>query len=584
VARQYRRQGLEKLAGDSGVVTQTLQKEARVETGADIGAVHENLRLRLAAQAAGAAIFDWNVVDGTIVWDGAVQTLPLRLDNNRAQVLIDAIPQEKRGSLQNILDTHSHYSAQFQIEVEIASAMGALNFTMVGSRIAGKDGRAERLVGMLLETTERAREYRRLTYLATRDELTGHLNRNALRAELAQAIDKAKEESRHCAFIVASVDRLAMINDGFGFDAGEEVIVGVGERLAQSLRGSDIIGRTAGNKFGVILKNCKEREIAIVSGRLRAAVRDRVIETCGGQVSATCSAGAVWLPDAAANSQEAMLRAEQALDRARERGRDGFAVYEHSPQRESGRVRQMGIADEIVAALKENRLKLAYQPIIDARSRCPAHYESLLRLVRPDGQIVTAGYFVPAAEQMGIVHLVDRFALETVVTKLKAHKSLTLAVNVSGTAAEDPAWLQSFIDYIRSHAEVARRLIVELTETAALHHFEENARFITQLKDLGVRVAIDDFGAGYTSFRNLQMLHVDTVKIDGSYVKNLTENPENQVFVRTLVGLARNLGIKTVAEWVGSDVDAALLQSFGVDYFQGFHFGEPLLDPDWAKN
>jgi diguanylate cyclase (GGDEF)-like protein len=577
----------EKLAGDGDVLTQTLQKEpsarSGAETGAELGAAHDNMRFRLAAQAAGATVFDWNVPDGTIAWDGAVQTLPLHLDSNRAQIFLDAIPQEKRGQLQNILDTRSHYTSQFLIELEIASAMGALNFTMAGSRIAGKDGRTERLIGLLRETTERAREHQRLTYLATRDELTGHLNRNALRAELAQAIDKAKEESRNCAFIVASVDRLAMINEGYGFDAGEEVIMGVGERLSRSLRGSDIIGRTAGNKFGVILKNCKEREIAIVSGRLRAAVRDCVIETCGGKVSATCSVGAVWLPGAASNSQEAMLRAEQALDRARERGRDGFAVYELSPQRESGRVRQMGIADEIVGALKDNRIKLAYQPIIDAKSRRPAHYESLLRLVRPDGQILTAGYFVPAAEQMGIVHLVDRFALEAVVAQLKAHRHLTLAVNVSGTAADDAAWLQSFIDYIRSNSEVAGRLIVELTETAALHHFEENARFITQLKDLGVRVAIDDFGAGYTSFRNLQILHVDTVKIDGSYVKDLTENPENQVFVRTLVGLARNLGLKTVAEWVGSDADAALLQSFGVDYFQGFHFGAPLLDPDWAK-
>jgi EAL domain-containing protein (putative c-di-GMP-specific phosphodiesterase class I) len=100
---------------------------------------------------------------------------------------------------------------------------------------------------------------------------------------------------------------------------------------------------------------------------------------------------------------------------------------------------------------------------------------------------------------------------------------------------------------------------------------------------LGVRVSIDDFGAGYTSFRNLQMLHVDTVKIDGSYVKDLAGNPENQVFVRTLVGLAKNLGLKTVAEWVGSDADAGLLQSFGVDYFQGFHFGEPVLDPEWSR-
>ncbi len=124
---------------------------------------------------------------------------------------------------------------------------------------------------------------------------------------------------------------------------------------------------------------------------------------------------------------------------------------------------------------------------------------------------------------------------------------------------------------------------MELTETAALHHFEENARFVSQLREMGCRVAIDDFGAGYTSFRNLQMLKVDTVKIDGAYVRGLSESPENQVFVRTLVDLAKNFDLKTVAEWVGSDEDADLLESFGVDYFQGFHFGEPLIKPVWME-
>jgi EAL domain-containing protein (putative c-di-GMP-specific phosphodiesterase class I) len=233
--------------------------------------------------------------------------------------------------------------------------------------------------------------------------------------------------------------------------------------------------------------------------------------------------------------------------------------------------------------LQGGRLKLAYQPIVSAKTRKTMHYECLLRLIREDGQVLSAGYFIPAAEQMGIVHLVDRFALETAIAQLKAQKHLTLGINVSGTAASDPAWLQSFVDYIVANNEIASRLVVELTETAALHHFEENARFVSQLRELGVRVAIDDFGAGYTSFRNLQMLHVDVVKIDGSYVKNLAENPENQVFVRTLVGLAKNFNMRVVAEWVGSDADAALLQSFGVDYFQGFHFGEPLLNPDWSQ-
>ena len=555
-----------------------LQKRDQVS---QLSALEDELRLRLSAQAAGAACFDWNVSDGIITWDGATDILPVHLDARDACNFLDNIAPERRAALLAVLDSRGAAATTFEVDVEFASAMGAVGFTLAGTRMGGEDGRTLRLVGMMRDTTERVREIRRLSYLATRDELTGHLNRNALREELAGAIESAKAESRHCAFLVASIDRLAMINDSFGFDAGEEVIMGVGERLSRTLRGTDIIGRIAGNKFGVILKNCSEREIAVVGSRLRASVRANIVETRSGMVAATCSVGAVWLPQAASTSQEAMLRAEQALDKARANGRDGFAAYQASIQRETARLRQMQIADEVVLALKESRLKLAYQPIVQARSRQVSHHECLLRMVKPDGSILTAGHFVPAAEQMGIVHLVDRFALEATINKLRAHKKVTLAVNVSGTAASDPAWLQDFVEYVRTARDVADRLIVELTETAALHHFEENSRFVSQLRELGVRVAIDDFGAGYTSFRNLQMLRVDTVKIDGSYVENLSASPENQVFVRTLVGLARSFDIKTVAEWVSSEDDAALLQNFGVDYFQGFHFGQPIMDPTW---
>jgi len=560
------------------VLNAVLQKRDEI---LQLGTLEDDLRLRMAAQAANTAAFDWNIATGLIRWDGATDILPLHLDAANARSFMDGILPERRRELQAVLDSRNIVSASFTADIEIASALGAVTFSLTGTRIADENGRIQRLVGLMRDTTERSREVRRLTYLATRDELTGHLNRNALREELAQAIESAKDENRNCAFLVASVDRLAMINDSFGFDAGDEVILGVGERLSRSLRGTDVIGRTAGNKFGVLLKTCRENEIAIVAARLRAAVRANGVETRSGLVAATCSVGAVWLPQAASTSQEAMLRAEQALDKARANGRDGFAAYEPSPQRETARLRQMQIADEVVLALKENRLKLAYQPIVAARSRQVSHYECLLRMIKPDGSILTAGHFVPAAEQMGIVHLVDRFALEATVAQLRAHKNLTLAVNVSGTAASDPAWLQDFVAYVRSEKSVAPRLIVELTETAALHHFEENAQFVSQLRELGVRVAIDDFGAGYTSFRNLQLLHVDTVKIDGSYVKDLSRSPQNQLFVRTLVGLARSFDIKTVAEWVGSDDDAALLQEFGVDYFQGFHFGEPDINPKW---
>jgi len=551
------------------------------ENLAELGAVADATRLRLASQAACVAVFDWQVEAGLIAWDGATEILPFQRDIHRAAVFLDAIERDKRAPLEAQLDMRLAQSSSFLIEIEIATAMGAVAYTLCGTRFAGEGGRTERLMGVMRDTTERTREVKRLTYLATRDELTGHLNRNSLREELSLAIDSAKAENRHCAFLVASIDRLAMINDGFGFDAGDEVIVAAGERLARSLRSRDVIGRTAGNKFGVLLKNCSERDVSIVAGRLRAAVRGSAVETRAGQVSATCSVGAVWLPSDAATSQEAMLRAENALGRARAGGRDGFMVYEHSAQKESLRIRQMGLADEVIAALRENRLKLAYQPIIHAKSRKVVHHEALVRMERPGGEIASAGYFVPAAEQLGIIHLIDRFALENVIATLKAHPAASLGVNVSGTAAGDPAWLQSFVDYVRENRAVAGRLIVELTETAALHHFEENARFISQLRELGVKVAIDDFGAGYTSFRNLQLLHVDIVKIDGCYVKDISASPENQVFVRTLAGLAKNFNMRVVAEWVSSDADAALLQGLGVDYFQGYHFGEPVIDPDF---
>ncbi|HEY0104591.1 MAG TPA: bifunctional diguanylate cyclase/phosphodiesterase [Rhizomicrobium sp.] len=566
-------------------MSQPLQKKPADGLEALTGAEQAE-RLRFALLGSGVATFDWSIADDRIVWDGAVDLLPYHADPlrlPRGAAFAGWLSPESRARLMQVIDSRAAQDSHFDLAIEASSALGTIWLTLLGLRVARPDGRAERLCGMVRVTTEKQREIQRLTYLATRDELTGHLNRNSLRAELTQAIDRARAEERHCAFLVASIDRLAMINDGYGFDAGDEVIVAVGERLARTLRSSDIIGRTAGNKFGVILRNCNEREIGVVAERLRAAVRGHVVDTRCGQVLATSSVGAVWLPTGAASSQEAMLRAEESLERARSMGRDGFFAYEKSPQREGARLRLMAISDEIVAALDEDRLLLAYQPIIHAKDRTVHKYECLLRMRRKDGTIATAGQFVPAAEQMGIVGLIDRRALEIAVATLGANPDVHLGVNVSGTAAGNPVWLNSFIAYIRSNAQVASRLAVELTETAALHTFEENGQFVSQLREVGCTVAIDDFGAGYTSFRNLQMLHIDTVKIDGAYVKGLSASPENQVFVRTLVGLAKNFNLKVVAEWVESEEDAQLLEAMGVDYFQGFFFGEPDIAPSWLK-
>jgi len=567
------------------VQVKTLPKEPSESIRA-LSAVHDTERLRLAVAGAREAVFDWTMADDRIVWDGAIDILSMHGDVDRfrrGDAMRLWMGEVGRAKLAKLLSEESRKDTTFEIEFEAASAMGGASFEIRGVRMPGPHGKAERLSGVLRAVTEKAREAQRLTYLATRDELTGHLNRTSLRTELSNVFEKAKSEQRTFAYLVASIDRLATINEAYGFGAADEVIVAVGERLAGTLRETDIIGRSAGNKLGIILGSCKEREIALVAERLRSAVRSEVISTRGGTVAATVSVGAIWLPSGAVSSQEAMLRAEEALDCARANGRDGFSAYVKSQQRETARLRLMGIADEVVAALNDDRLVFAYQPIVCAKTREAKHHECLLRMIRPDGTVVSAAQFVPAAEQLGLIRLIDRHALEMAIAKLHGNPNASLAVNVSGTTTGDHAWLQSFISYVRANHQVAPRLIVELTETAALNDFEEIAHFVSTLREMGCRVAIDDFGAGFTSFRNLQLLKVDMVKIDGSYIKGLVTSPENQIFVRTLVDLAKNFDLKTVAEWVGSDEEAALLESFGVDYFQGYHFGEPVLAPEWAK-
>jgi diguanylate cyclase (GGDEF)-like protein len=532
----------------------------------------------LALMGADAAVFDWSTVDDSVVWDGAPHALDGKLTTGQD---LTAWLGPLRNKLRALIDEVAPIDPAFSFEVE-AHVEGTREwFELSGVRIAGAQGRTERVVGTLRSITEHRQTVNRLTYLANFDELTGHLNRTRLREELTRAIATAQAESRSCAYLVAAIDKLASINETYGFDVADEVIVATGRRLSHCLRTSDIIGRTAGNKFGIILGECGDREMALVAERLHAGVRGEVIETRAGVVSATVSIGAVWLPESAKTSQEAMLRAEEALEHAKHMGRNGFSVYAKSAQRESARRRLIAIGDEITAALGEHRLKLAYQPIVGAKSRKPEHYECLLRLQRKDGSICAAGEFVPAAETLGLVRLIDRCALEIAVSQLYAHEGVRLSINVSGTTAGDHAWLTNFINYLHEHRGVSHRMTVELTETAALQAFEENARFISRLRDMGCRVAIDDFGAGYTSFRNLRNLHVDMVKIDGAYVKNLASSPDNQLFVRTLADLAKNFQLETVAEWVGSEEDAALLESFGVDYFQGYYFGEPVLEPEW---
>jgi EAL domain-containing protein (putative c-di-GMP-specific phosphodiesterase class I) len=287
--------------------------------------------------------------------------------------------------------------------------------------------------------------------------------------------------------------------------------------------------------------------------------------------------GAVVLPEHAGSAQNAIGRALHALDVARNNRGNQFSCYVPCERKESERRRNVTIADEIIRALNDRRMMIALQPIVTSLSHEPELYECLLRMRRLDGSVVSASEFIHVAEQFGLAKLIDYRVLELAIDLLRASPKIKLALNVSASTATDPHWMEGLEGFTGKDRSILERLTIEITETAAISDVKAAVKFVSTLKELGCRVALDDFGAGYTSFRSLRELGVDMVKIDGSFIQNLGTDAEDEMFVCTLIDLARSFGVVTVGEWVGDEKTVQLLEKAGVSYMQGYFFGRPQL-------
>ncbi len=356
------------------------------------------------------------------------------------------------------------------------------------------------------------------------------------------------------------------------------MIGSVAKRLRGRMRAQDCLGRFSGNKFGIILRNCTPEEIGVAAERFLSGVRDDVVVTSAGPVSVTATIGGVAAPRHAANVHEVLSRAQEILDRAKEKRPGSFMAYAPNVERDAIRKANISATDRIITALNERRIQLAYEPVADAQTRDIVFHECLLRIQRPDGSLIPAIEIIPVAERLGLVRLLDQRVLELAIEEMAAHRDLKASLNVSASSTMDPDWWSRLEAMLNLHDHVAERLIIEITETAAIHDIDNARGFVARAKDLGCRIAIDDFGAGYTSFRNLRKLGVDMIKIDGAFVERLVRSDDDRTFVRTMIELARGLKLKTVAEWVQNEQTAATLAAWGCDYLQGELIGRATLD------
>ena len=537
----------------------------------------------------GQAAFVWDIATDAIAWsDHAAAVFPdipaaALASGAEFAKLIEPVGSIRTDALGHSSSARGGTAYRIEYGVRTSTSAPVLWIEESGCWFAGADGRPARAQGIVRVNNERHARDEQLVRLLRHDPLTGELNRTHLVASLAESIEEAARFRASSAFMLIGIDRLARINDAFGFDVADAVISEVATRIRARLRNGDVLGRFSGNKFGLILKNCTVDDINIAAERFLAGIRDDVVPTRSGPVSVTASIGAVSVPRYARNADEAVNRAQETLDMAKRRRAGSFSLWRPNVERDAQRRVNIRVTDEIVTALNERRIAMAFEPVVEARSRDTAFYECLVRMEQDDGQVLLAPDIVPVAEKLGLIRLVDHRVLELVVAELAGSANVQLSLNISPDTTMDPDWWASIESLMRAHPGVAERLIVEITETVAIQDIDGLRGFVTRLKNFGSRIAIDDFGAGYTSFRNLRKLGVDIVKIDGAFVQNIARSADDRAFVQTLIDLARRLEIKTVAEWVQDDESAALLRDWGCDYIQGRLIGLASAARPWEK-
>jgi diguanylate cyclase (GGDEF)-like protein len=535
--------------------------------------------LRAVLCSIGEALYTWDLATDSLAWSAGAASalrLPALADvaTGRAWArLVEQTSGEPRyDAVMRSVARDAGHGVAFQTRYAVRGAGDTVVWLEdTGRWFAGLDGNPARVHGVVRVVS--AADGARIA-AGQADPLTGALTRQQLADLLGDEIIRARRQNRTLGFALAGIENLAGINEAYGFDVADEVIAAIAQRLRRVMRRGDRLARYAGNRFGLVLDGCAEEQLPVAAQRFAEAVCAEPVATSGGLLSVRVRIGAVLLPRNGSTAAQAMQNAEEALTDAKAVAGPAWRIYSPDHRRDERRRGNRSVADEIVNALNDRRVGIARQPIMRAVTRDLAFEEALVRVTFADGSLAPAAKVIPVIEKLGLAPLVDHRVLELVAAALAADPAARLSMNVSGDTLCRPEWSDAIRARFALAPPVASRLIVEITETSLIGELAAARSAIRTMRDLGMRVAIDDFGAGHTSFRHLRDLGVDMVKIDGAFVQNVARSCDDRFFVRTLIDLARHLGLEVVAEWVEHEEVASQLEAWGVDYLQGALFGD----------
>jgi len=440
-------------------------------------------------------------------------------------------------------------------------------------------------ISVVVDVTERKALMDSLQNLADMDSLTGLHNRRYYTEELDRLVDRSlRRQTYSCAVLFIDLDNFKYINDSYGHHAGDRVLIEVSTLLQEKVRKSDLLARLGGDEFAVILYDVNVQSAREIANKYQKQITGFTFYEKGKVLDVGCTIGVAMMEQDVKGRDDFLMRADYACQMAKQLGRNRVYVY----SQEDGKSKEqmlghIGVSQKIKDAIREDGFRLDLQPICSTSNKHIYCYEVLLRMIAEDGKDIMPFGFLPSAERFDLMLDIDRWVVRNAIKMLSElqHESpdIRISINLSAQSIGDFDFINIIEDAMSRYKIAAGCLIFEITESVAISHMETASRFLQHLRDMGCKTALDDFGAGYSSYAYLKDLPADFVKIDGSFVKNMDENELSYAMVKSMHDIAHVMGKKTIAEFVENEAVLSLLQEIGVDFAQGFYLGKPAKKP-----
>lgn len=441
------------------------------------------------------------------------------------------------------------------------------------------------LVAIDTETIDRQKRIARKMGFreAVSSSFSGNNERRSLIHRLEELTSGADKDWGKGYLLLVEVDRISLVNEVYGSQFTDELLEQTYQYLQSMVEDRAEIIRIAGDVFALLFVDEDHGTMKDTAQKILTVFYNQPIQVHDKLVHQVLSIGGVRISEKALAPSSYVGRAELALNDAKSKGRGCFIEYSDDIGKEVRNFKDvLSIGDNFLKNFKDGRVKMAFQGVVSSRTNDVSFYECLIRMIDENGEVHSAGRFIEAVEKMGLTRMVDTFATQEAIRELKEYPLISLSVNVSNHTLTDPDWLKTVSFELRDYPEVARRLIVEITESVAMNDVNQTLRVIRTLQDLGCRIALDDFGAGQTAFTQLKDLSLDIVKIDKSFVREM-DREENKHFIRTLHSLASAMNLETVGEGAETFAEADILARDGIDHIQGFVHGLPSMDRLWLN-